>query len=151
MRISDWSSDVCSSDLAVRDLGINSVRSKQVARRISSAFSYGFHNPYGDFSFEARKNIETIELQLNIGFSGFHGVDVIIDGEFGFRASTNEGVLVDVEATPRQVEIGEELRKSISAISSAIGHACRAYRKAYGNPETNRTEERLGGKECDST
>src|SRR3546814_3972320 len=41
------------------------------------------------------------------------------------------------EATPRQVEIGEELRKSISAISSAIGHACRAYRKAYGNPETN--------------
>src|SRR3546814_1850107 len=110
MRISDWSSDVCSSDL---------------------------HNPYGDFSFEARKNIETIELQLNIGFSGFHGVDVIIDGEFGFRASTNEGVLVDVEATPRQVEIGEELRKSISAISSAIGHACRAYRKAYGNPETN--------------
>src|SRR3546814_14342989 len=40
------------------------------------------------------------------------------------------------EATPRQVEIGEELRKSISAISSAIGHACRAYRKAYGNPET---------------
>src|SRR3546814_11605182 len=57
---------------AVRDLGINSVRSKQVARRISSAFSYGFHNPYGDFSFEARKNIATIELQLNIGFSGFH-------------------------------------------------------------------------------
>src|SRR3546814_17956750 len=67
---------------AVRDLGINSVRSKQVARRFSFAFSYGFHNPYGDFSFEARKNIETIELQLNIGFSGFHGVDVIIDGEF---------------------------------------------------------------------
>src|SRR3546814_2469144 len=89
MRISDWSSDLFSSDL----------------------------NPYGDFSFEARKNIETIELQLNIGFSGFHGVDVIIDGEFGFRASTNEGVLVDVEATPRQVEIGEELRKSISARS----------------------------------
>src|SRR3546814_18352952 len=108
MRISDWSSDVCSSDL---------------------------HNPYGDFSFEARKNIETIELQLNIGFSGFHGVDVIIDGEFCFRASTNEGVLVDVEATPRQVELGEELRKSISAISSAIGHACRAYRNDYGHPE----------------
>src|SRR3546814_15839202 len=79
----------------------------------------------------------TIELQLNMSVSGLHGGDFIIDGEFGFRASTNEGVLVDVEATPRQVEIGEELRKSISAISSAIGHACRAYRKAYGNPETN--------------
>src|SRR3546814_4678386 len=78
----------------------------------------------------------TIELQLNMSVSGLHGGDFIIDGEFGFRASTNEGVLVDVEATPRQVEIGEELRKSISAISSAIGHACRAYRKAYGNPET---------------
>src|SRR3546814_5889543 len=114
MRISDWSSEC-----------------------VLSLFSYGFHNPYGEYSVEARKNIETIELQLNMGFSGLHGVDVIIDGEFGFRASTNEGVLVDVEATPRQVEIGEELRKSIAAISSAIGHACRAYRKAYGNPETN--------------
>src|SRR3546814_18671490 len=48
---------------AVRDLGINSVRSKQVARRISSAFSYGFHNPYGEFSFEARKNIEKISSE----------------------------------------------------------------------------------------
>src|SRR3546814_15153213 len=115
MRISDWSSDVCSSDLlqlrwirgrpkpalitrsncaitqigqhsiepdrrmkimrtdtttfakyvfrAVRDLGINSVRPTQVARRISSAFSYGFHNPYGHCSFDARKNIETNDIQ----------------------------------------------------------------------------------------
>src|SRR3546814_11377029 len=93
---------------AVRDLGINSVRSKQVARRSSSAFSYGFHNPYGAFSFEARKNIETLEIQLNMSFSGFHGVDVIIDGEFGFRPSPHEGALAYVEPTPRQHETADK-------------------------------------------
>lgn len=122
---------------AVRDLGINSVRSKQVARRISSSFSYGFHNPYGDFSFEARKNIDTIELQLNIGFSGFQGVDVIIDGEFGFRASTNDGVLVDVEATPRQVEMCDELHDLMRATNTAISNACDAFAKEFGYPQTN--------------
>src|SRR3546814_19625338 len=67
---------------AVRDLGINSVRSKQVASRISSAFSYGFNNPSGDISFNTRKNIDTIELHPTISSSAFHDIHVSLNRNF---------------------------------------------------------------------
>jgi hypothetical protein len=122
---------------AVRDLGINAVRSKIVASRIASSFRYGFYNPLGDFGFEARKNIETIELKLDITFSGFQCVNVIVDGEFAFNASNDRGLLVSIDPTPRQLELVDELHNRMRAANFAIGDACNAYAEIHGYPQTD--------------
>lgn len=121
----------------VRALGINSVRSKQVANRIFGGIRYGSYNPYGHSGFEGRETIETIRLELDIGWGQMQTVSVIIDGKLAFTASTNDGVLVNVEATPRQIEMQDELIQLMQAAYAAIDDAYDAYAEAHGHPETD--------------
>lgn len=118
----------------VRALGISCARSKEVARSITSGNSGGSYNPYGNCGFQRRATVESLDLILNVTHEGFHYVEVIVDGDFAFSASTRDRILVNVEPTARQLEIYEDLCTSRDEVREAIAEACRQWEAEFGYP-----------------
>jgi hypothetical protein len=120
----------------VKALGINSNRSKIVAKRLASAISNGSYGSYGSAGFEGRKSFDTLELKLDFMFSGGQAVDAIIDGEYAMAASTDDQRLVDVEATAEQKAMRPAFDMAIQDLYGSLSDACQAWDDVHGHPET---------------
>lgn len=113
----------------VRALGINSVRSKTVARRITSGISHGAYITSGD-QFEARTEIGTLDLELAIRGS-FHSVMVFVDGQFAFSETTPDRRLVNLETTPGQRELAQPIFEAMIDLYGAEDRDRPALQAAY--------------------
>lgn len=121
---------------SVRALGVNSLRSKIVAKRIANGIAYGSYNSYGEKQFEGVKTLDTIELKLDFCFNGAQIVDVIVDGVRVFGASTDDHVLVSTDPTATQVALKPLLEEAAGQIRDVVADACDAWNEANGNPTT---------------
>lgn len=113
----------------VRALGINSVRSKHVARRIVSGISHGAYMVGGE-QFAARGEIGTLELELAIRGS-FQSVMVTVDGEFAFSESTPDRRLVSLDTTPEQRDLAQPIFEAMIDLFGGEDHERPALQAAY--------------------
>lgn len=113
----------------VRALGINSVRSKQVASRIVSGLRHGASFMYGGGT-EPRTEIDSIELELSLRGS-FQSVNVHVDGAFLFGAQSNDGKLVSFETTREQELLERPMFEATIALYQADDAERPAMQAAY--------------------
>jgi hypothetical protein len=121
---------------SVRALGINSVRSKQMAYLVVDSVTRGWKAPYGEHEFKAVETLDAIELKLDFMVMGGQALDVHVDGAYGFSVSTADNVLVSLEATPEQVALLPQLEAAHKALFGTIGDQCIAWDRLHGHPAT---------------
>ncbi len=93
----------------VRSLGINSRRSKPLAKRIVSLFSHGAYDAHTGTFVEPLTTIGTIDLRLEILSETSHAVSIHADGEFIGSMTNAERTLVDVRPSSRQIELRDRM------------------------------------------
>jgi hypothetical protein len=130
---------------SVRALGINSQRSKIVARRIASGIAHGSYTRYDGKVYDGVATLDTFELKLDFCFNGSQIVDVIVDGVRVFGASTDDHVLVSTEPTATQIALKPQLEEAAGRIRDVVADACDAWNEANGNPTTNELAEKRHG------
>lgn len=132
---------------SVRALGINSMRSKIVAKQIASGIEHGSYTRYDGKVYDGTKTLDTLELKLDFCWNGAQIVDVIVDGIRVFGASTDDCVLVSTEPTDAQKELRPRLEAAMEAIYREVADARRRWEEA--NPGVDAGEVRHASVQAD--
>ena len=132
---------------SVRAMGINSMRSKIVAKRIASGIEYGSYTRYDGKVYDGTKTLDTLELKLDFCWNGAQIVDVIVDGVRVFGVSTDDCVLVSTEPTEMQKDLRPRLETAMEAVYTAVTEAGRLWDEA--NPDLDAGEVRRAVVEMD--
>lgn len=127
---------------SVRALGINSARSKVVARRIASGVAHGSYNRLGELRFAGVATFSSLDLKLTFCWNGAQVVDVLVDGADAFSASTDDCRLVSLDPTPEQERLRWLLERARSTLCDALSSACLAWEEAHGRPHRDEDRER---------
>src|SRR3546814_4516926 len=108
MRISDWSSDVCSSDLdaaaSFEDVEL---------RRVLFRSPHQTRHPYLVIRFDRVQRLDLVDraAEIRIALVGF-----VVDAELVFPAFGANAEYIEAEAFDQVVAVGQRLRKVVTSI-----------------------------------
>src|SRR3546814_4464106 len=128
MRISDWSSDVCSSDLIVME------GAQSVATEIGNQASAVYFDAYDQ---------KSVEAMIQTAIDRYGRLDVLVNNVADTSLTTLDGTVLETEIATFDRSIASNLRSIFIATKAALPHLLET--------KGARSEERRVGNECVST